>query len=764
MKAINCPATSKSWPREAVTYGVTFVLALVLTIVILRLWHAEPRVPFAYEHDSKPVLTWVKGMVDNGWWTTNEFLGAPSRMEMYDYPLGSNLHFAILKALSLFTSDPALIVNVYFLLSFPLIAVASLMPLRSMSVSRMPSMAASLLYTFLPYHFWRGEAHLFLSAYFMIPLLFLVIIWIAKGEVFLIVRTNDARSWRLELKSQRAIFSLLICMALGSDSPYYPVFACVLLAVAGLCLFARTLDLGSLLRPWLLGAVVAASFLANLSPSLVYWWQHGPNLSPEHTSKRPWSDATTLGLTITQMVLPTAGHRIESLSKLHDKFYAGTPLPSENDSMTLGLIGSAGLVLLLGSLIWCQRSQSQLERLHYLFGVLTVCAILIGTMGGFGTLFNLLGVSIMRCYNRLSIFIGFLALAAVFSLLDNLFRRIANRRLGWVLAQGGTFGMLILGLWDQTSMTRLHGYRPDYRALQKSYQNDAEFVAAIEAAVPENTMVFQFPYLSWLSYINAYHQMTPYSHLRGYLHSHSLRWSFGAMHGRAGDALHAEVASLPVGECVEGLGLLGFGGIYVDRYGYADGGKNFENQLRELLQVEPVVSNNGRFTFFAMAGYEERLRRKYPEETWQKQYETLVRASEVKVKWGEGFFPEEVLDSDRWHWCGAKGVLEITNPSSGPRVVSLKFRAHTCLPGAAALTIRCPFFEETIPISENRTTYDNVFRVPPGTHGIQFECAAAPYVHPMRTVVFAVHDLRIVQVDSDSLRLARSPGPHGGKP
>jgi len=98
---------SSSRRAEFLVYLGTFLLALGILFWVLRLWRADLRVPFAYEEDCLPILTWTKTMLDHGWWLTNPNLGAPGRLEMYDYPTNCNLHFLVLKALCLFTTDPA---------------------------------------------------------------------------------------------------------------------------------------------------------------------------------------------------------------------------------------------------------------------------------------------------------------------------------------------------------------------------------------------------------------------------------------------------------------------------------------------------------------------------------------------------------------------------------------------------------------------------------------------------------------------------------
>ena len=145
---------------------------------------------------------------------------------------------------------------------------------------------------------------------------------------------------------------------------------------------------------------------------------------------------------------------------------------------------------------------------------------MVCTAGGFGTAFNLLGFGLVRCYNRISIFIGFLALAASCVGIDLLYRRYAEHRSGRVIAREAFAALLGLGLADQTNFTYLTPF-PD---VKEASQNDGNFAHIIEAAVPESTMVFQMPYVAFLSYANALYQLQPYDHFRAYLHSHKLRW------------------------------------------------------------------------------------------------------------------------------------------------------------------------------------------------------------------------------------------------
>src|SRR5258708_40043694 len=55
---------------------------------------------------------------------------------------------------------------------------------------------------------------------------------------------------------------------------------------------------------------------------------------------------------------------------------------------------------------------------------------------------------------------------------------------------------------------------------------------------------------------------------------------------------------------LEALKAAGFGGLLIDRNGYADGGCAIEGAFRAVLGVDALVSDNGRLLFFNLASCE----------------------------------------------------------------------------------------------------------------------------------------------------------------
>jgi phosphoglycerol transferase len=94
--------------------------------------------------------------------------------------------------------------------------------------------------------------------------------------------------------------------------------------------------------------------------------------------------------------------------------------------------------------------------------------------------------------------------------------------------------------------------------------------------------------------------MADYDLMRGYLHSDDLRWSYGFMKGRPGDPSPA-LAELPTEQMARDVAAAGFSGIYIDRFGYDDNAASLERELTAATGEQPLVSPNGRLSFFELS-------------------------------------------------------------------------------------------------------------------------------------------------------------------
>ena len=192
------------------------------------------------------------------------------------------------------------------------------------------------------------------------------------------------------------------------------------------------------------------------------------------------------------------------------------------------MIGSLGFLALVGIGIAAPCALTRRTPTLGDLGQLNLASLLLALLGGFGELIAVYATVTIRCYNRISIFIGFFALAALALLVSRgkpeTEREAApeprRMRWGWL---AGLWAVTVVGLLDQIPPVLC----PDHGRDAAAFQSDHEFVARIEMELPPDSMIFQLPQNSFPEY-GRHFKMYDYSLFRGYLHSRRLRWSYGA--------------------------------------------------------------------------------------------------------------------------------------------------------------------------------------------------------------------------------------------
>lgn len=556
--------------------GAAMVLALVGAALVLELWQADLRVPFAYTGDATLNLTLIKDVLENAWYFENPELGAPNEQELYDYPVvsGETLNLFLFRLLGLGTGDPALVMNLFFLLTFPLVALTSYLVLQRLAVSRGISLVVALLYTFLPYHFQRGEVHLFLAAYYAVPLGAYLAIAVFRGD-------------RLFGRWRPTLITAAMCavVATASGSGYYAVFTVVLVVVAALLRFVVRREREALVAGGAVVAAIAAVSLLQLAPTIVYRAANGTN---DEVAKRFWFESENYSLRLTNLLLPVDGHRIDALADMKDEYTAAIP-QTEARSATLGVVATLGFLWLVGVALAAAAGAGRRYQLGLYAGlaVLTVTATLIATTGGFSTFIAVIWPQI-RSWNRLSVFIAFFSLAAVALLLGSLERRLRAPVFGALLA-----GLLVVGVLDQTTKA----YVPPYEAVEAAWREDSRFFDRLDDELPGGAAVVQLPYEAFPEPPQPLF-MGGYEPAKAYLHSDDLDWSWGAMRGRPEDWA-ATIAGRPAAEVVAAARQEGFAGILLDRAALGQAAAATEAEYRAAVGSGPV-QDAGRYAFFRL--------------------------------------------------------------------------------------------------------------------------------------------------------------------
>lgn len=692
--------------------GAAALLSLLAASLVLRLWHADLGVPFVYAGDANFHHAIVKGTLEHGWYLENGNLAAPSGQELYDFPVdsGASGPVALVHILGLGTSNAAVVVNLFFLVSFPLVATVAFLVLRRLAVTRPVALACAVLYALAPYHFLRGEGHLYLSAYYAVPVGAFLVLAVLGGEPLF------GPGWR------RRIVTLALCLVAATGGTYYAVFTVALLAAASLVSLAlrrRARVVGSGLAA---AAVVAVLAAAQFTPTLVHDLVHGRL----DVGRRSPSESEIFGLRIAELVLPLPTHRLEFLAREARAYYSTRPLPLEQGP-TLGAIATIGFVSLLGvALASCAGARGRRGdgRARHAAAA-TVLALLVAVAGGASTLVAYLVTAQFRVWSRMSIFIAFFAILAVALALDRLRGRLGLGRRAAAIFAGILAAALVLGVLDQTS----NAFVPGYREIRTSYRSDRDFVNAIERKLPQRAMLYQLPHLPFPEAQSAPPApFADYDPLRGYLHSRGLRWSYGAIKDGPDD-WSGVLAPLPLRSILPGLAAAGFAGVYVDRFGYSDRGAGVETTLRHELRLSPLVSRDGRLSFFDLTPYGERLRR-----TLQSAALATLRAATLeppRIVWGDDVWQPEQSGRRRWRWTRFPSVtLTLVNPAR--RAQAVIFSATVAAPSTGTrLVVRYPEGRsQELELGSRGTAVRRRLLLPRGTSTLQLSSDTRPFPPP----------------------------------
>jgi phosphoglycerol transferase len=585
-------------------YATVAALSLVAAIFVLDLRHADLRIPFDYYDDALLYSFMVRTVVDRGWFWNNPMGGAPLGFDLHDYPVAAQdtVHLVLIRIMAFVSHDWALLLNLYFLLGFPLIAVVAFAVFRRFNVGTVPAVAASVLFAFLPSRLLVGELHLFLDVFFQVPIAVLLMLLVCEADPPLFAAPNRGRRLpRLDLRSRRTWGALAGAVLVSATSVYYAFFTMLLLGGIGVWAAVERQTWRNLAAGFGLAGVIAAGIFAQGLPTIAYQMRHGPN--PE-VGRRFAFEAEVYGLKIAPLLLPVTGHRIPELAQIKNDYDASAPLKGENETTSLGSVSTVGFLVLLGFALGSRRGtppsqfpeavdgKQPLQAPFRPLAVLTVMAVLLGTVGGFGSLFAVFVSPRIRTYSRINIFIGFFALFAIALLLERLRRR---HRL---LADLTALAVLAVGLFDQASRFAVR----DYAAIARMYASDAAFVQRVETLVPTGAALFQLP-PSTFPEPPSVTRMAGYAPLRLLLHARTTRWSYPSMRGRAGATWIADVTSRAPAAMLEAVSDAGFEGVIIDHDGYADRAAALEADLRRVVAVEPAASTDGRLSFFPLTDY-----------------------------------------------------------------------------------------------------------------------------------------------------------------
>jgi hypothetical protein len=713
------------------------IVSVVVAALVLNVGEGHLSLPWNYasEGDTKFYLLLIKGILSHGSYQVNASLGAPFGLQLYDFPQGGdNLSLLIVRSLGLFSQNPAWVLNVFFLLTFALVAVTAFAALRLLSVSTGAAIVGACIFALLPYHFYRGESQVLLSAYYGVPLgtLLFMRLWLAPG---LFVRRAGRpegatpRAWPVRVSSWlsgTSLLTIVCCLVIGSSGLYYAVFAILLLSSGGALALLVGRGRLAFFSGVLAAALVALTLAANISPTLSYRSAHGANTA----IKRTTIEADQFGLRLSDLLLPVEAHRFGPLSGANQKYIEATSTGyCEACYENLGAVGSIGFLWLglialvaiagivgAGGLAGSLRRRMGPTSIYRPAALGVSLSFVLATIGGLSSLIAFFVTRDIRGWNRISLFIAFFSLLAAMLGLDAGLRRLSAR----VLSRASAIGagaivcavILALGIVDETSSF----FVPKYEKDAKQWVGDATFVREIEAHMPARAAIFQLPYVPFPEGYGANgtsvsapnpNYGTTYELARGPIHASSrLRFSYGAMKGRPAD-WQAPLATQPLYLSLVAAAANGFDGLWVDPHGYSALARpRLTPMLERILGVYPLFSPAHDLMFFDLRPFAAQLGR-------------LYRSPQLAALRAGSLYPLRTA-------CGTEGI-ELSNPSPVAREATLQMRIYMHAAHPVTLLIHYPGA-----INEQRlltTTAVEVRRglsVPPGNSTIGFSLVGPP--------------------------------------
>ena len=652
MKAPASPSVGKinefSWGLASI--GIAFVtLWRTLDLASLRF-----DVPLIYANDPLSYM-YTYDILRQPLMGAPATTGMPFGTTLYDAPNADGFNLVLIRALELLTGQLGTAFNSYIIATIVIVGGCAYAVGRRLGLTPLWACALSILFNLLPYHVQR-IGHVFLLNYAPAA----AAIWLALDVVS--YPESDATGRRRPWPA--IVIAAIFC---GCSGIYYAFFSCFFLAVAASIAFLTTPTRAIALRSLLIVSVIAATSAANLFPSLLYRFQHGANL--EVVERIP-ADSEVYGLKLSQMLLPIPGHRISALADLNAQYTEQSPLVNENKTAALGIVGGTGFLLLLATPFLARGGRALPDTVKRA-APLAWIGFLYATIGGLGSLFAWLISPQWRALNRISVFLGFIALFALFAVVQELISRMRSRAAPVFLA------ILIVGfgIFDTTpSNYAIASLYPSYRA---RFDSDKQFAEQLDNRLPAGSMLFQLPYVDYPEG-DAHADLGGYDLLSPILQSKHLRWTFGAMTGRPEGRWYHIVAALDPEKLVMTLRTVGFSGIVINRLGYTDHGTSLEEALVQLGLKPEVISPNGTQAMYSL-----------PDPVTPAEMALAVAP-------GEGWYPLELPKDGPVIWSRGDAEVVISNVASNRTKCNATFNLSTIVQRKVALVDGAAVLAKTV--------------------------------------------------------------------
>ncbi len=429
--------------------------------------------------------------------------------------------------------------------------------------------------------------------------------------------------------------------------------------------------------------ILLSVMLCTVLPKFIYTLKEGRNLE---APIRKAYESELYGLKITRLFLPVEIRNIKILNKFYEDYTSH--LPQFEATEYLGIIGIIGFSMLI--FIILKKVKIKNDILLFL-AQLNISAVLFSTIGGFGVLFSLLITPQIRGYNRISVYIAYFSILSTCVILTKLFEVKKFNKKYYVLI----FLLFLFSIFEQIPINR-----NDYKSLIEAYNSDKNFIMKIENIMEKDAMIFQLPYYKFPE-SPPINNMGDYQLFVGYLHSKSLRWSYGGYKGRKSDLWNRYISSFPLEDMIQKISIAGFKGVYIDRKAYSlEEYTILEDKLEVILNNIKIISENGNLSFISMEKYNEIQKLKYSEKEINNKKEEILN---LIINFDSGFYMMENAEEMKWQWSKKESTIFIMNLSSEKKYINLKTRAYSGYGELSKLYIELDGEKYTYEISDKGT-------------------------------------------------------------
>jgi len=551
--------------------GMLVVLGLIASVVLLWGYNYHIQTwkhladPIGYNEDALYFLGIAQAFAElpNCFDVTIARLNAPRGANWNDFPPTHKplYYFQGVLARGL---GPVAAVNLSLLLAHILAAVSFYLTCLYFQARRFEAFIFSLFYAFSWYMVYRSVYHINLSYYWHLPFfLILVDLCFAPGN------KHTRIKW---------VYGVGITIITGFQEAYYFYLFFLLLVFVNVILLLRRRRWDPY-APVLLG-LAALTFCLHYAHYFLARLRWGPN---PHALERHLVELRAYALNLTDLFWPLT-YWLPWLNDLGaQQYYNLIPAMAECPGAFLGGMGIVAFVSL------AVYSFSEAARNHW-DGVpaeawITILTLAWAITGGVNFILGTFGLLLFRSMSRFSIVI----LTMIYLFMVRIFFKHINKYLYYPLI---LLIVLLFGAEFYHSKVFFQTHRDQKNQVaQRLIHHDRVFAAALEASLPSGARVFQLPVVAYPEAPDRHH-LGGYEHLRPYIWTNKLKFSFGDDKGRGGETWQRYVEGLPLPVMLLELVEAGFQALYINREGFTDRGQTLESELR--ARGLPVLAESGR--------------------------------------------------------------------------------------------------------------------------------------------------------------------------